>query len=85
MYIKYFACLFASFIFISTASVAAHECVAPEDAAEKENPVTADQDSVSRGQEMFLNNCTSCHGGDARGMSADAAGLSKASPNLVKR
>ena len=72
-------------LLLSATSAIAHGWVAPEEAAQKKNPVNADQASVTRGRELFMNNCAYCHSGDGRGMEAAEAGLSKAPPDLIKR
>ncbi len=82
---KLFPILAAGILFVSAGPLAAHEWMAPEEAAGIDNPVTADQASITKGKALFMNNCASCHGPDARGMSAEEAGLSKAPSNLVKR
>lgn len=41
--------------------------MAPEDAAKRPNPVTADRASRQRGRKLFAANCASCHGRAARG------------------
>ena len=44
-----------------------------------------DEMSIIRGQPLFMDNCSSCHGVDAKGIEAKEIGLSKAPPNLLKR
>ena len=63
----------------------AHEWMAPEEAAKQKNPIAAAPSSVAKGKELFLNNCAYCHGENARGMSAEEAGLDTDTPDLKKR
>ncbi len=62
-----------------------HEWMAPQEAARRNNPITADSASVAKGKEIFSNDCAYCHGEDARGMSREEAGLNSNTPDLVKR
>ncbi len=39
----------------------------PKDAAARINPVKSDQASLDRGKQVFMSNCTSCHGATAKG------------------
>ena len=41
--------------------------MAPNDAAKLVNPVAKDADSIKRGRTLYLENCASCHGKEARG------------------
>jgi mono/diheme cytochrome c family protein len=63
----------------------AHEWMAPKDASEIQNPIPADSASVTRGNELFINYCASCHGNKAQGLTAQEAGLKGNPPNLPKR
>lgn len=42
--------------------MARHHAVIPGDYAEQSNPVVADEESLARGQELYVANCASCHG-----------------------
>ena len=44
-------------------------------AAAAENPIPADDASVSRGRDVYLANCSSCHGIDGDGNGPAAAGM----------
>lgn len=59
--------------------------MAPEQEAHLENPVPAETSSVTRGREIFLQNCSACHGENAEGLDAQAVGLEKSPPNLKER
>lgn len=72
-------------ILVPATAVVAHEWMAPKDAADVENPITTDDESVARGKELFLDNCAACHGDKAKGLTADEAGLEKSTPNLPQR
>lgn len=43
--------------------------------ARSENPIPRDADSVALGRSIYLENCTTCHGEDARGDGPDAVGM----------
>ena len=59
--------------------------MAPENASHALNPVPADNNSVVRGKEHFLQNCSACHGENAEGLDAEIVGLEKNPPNLKER
>jgi mono/diheme cytochrome c family protein len=40
---------------------------APEHAAQRQNPLTAEDDIIGGGEKLFLRHCAECHGEDARG------------------
>jgi len=63
----------------------AHEWMAPKQAAERRNPVTADHVSLSKGKKLFLENCSSCHGDNGQGRKAGDVGLETNPPNLKGR
>ena len=56
--------------------------MAPEQKAHMENPFPADSNSIERGKEIFLQNCSACHGENAEGLDSEAVGLKKNPPNL---
>ena len=56
--------------------------MAPEQDAHLENPVPAEINSIARGKEIFLQNCSACHGENAEGLDAQVVGLEKKPPNL---
>jgi len=57
---------------------------APPEAAKRANPIPRDQESISRGKELFKTHCTVCHGSKGRGDGPAAAMLNPKPPNLVK-
>lgn len=63
----------------------AHSWMAPADEAKKNNPIASSKDSIANGKVIFDNKCIYCHGNGAKGSSKNATGLSKDTPNLVKR
>lgn len=62
----------------------AHEWKAPEEAAELRNPMSVSEVTITTGEALYRQHCNYCHGDDMRGMTAEAAGLSKAAPDLIK-
>lgn len=72
-------------VLIWAAPTAAHEWMAPRDAAAVANPIAADAQSTARGEELFLDYCAACHGRDGGGLPAQKAGLKKDTPNLPQR
>lgn len=72
--------------FFSIVSVTfAHEWMAPKDAAEIQNPINLSEQTVSRGRDLFIENCAVCHGDKGEGLSAKETGLKKDTPNLTMR
>ena len=65
-------------------TAAAHEWEAPEEAAELSNPMTVSETTVTTGKTLYRQHCNYCHGDDMRGMTAEAAGLSKVAPDLIR-
>jgi len=63
---------------------AAHEWKAPEEAAALRNPAAVSEVNITAGRKLYRQHCNYCHGDDMRGMTAEAAGLSKAAPDLIK-
>ena len=57
--------------------------MAPEDAAKRPNPVTADRASRQRGRKLFAANCASCHGASARGDGPAGAALNPRPADLT--
>lgn len=51
--------------------------VAPDRAARKENPVSADAASLAKGKELFVMGCVPCHGATGKGDGSAAAGLER--------
>jgi mono/diheme cytochrome c family protein len=62
----------------------AHEWKAPEEAAKLRTPLAVNEATVTAGESLYRQHCTSCHGDDRRGMTAEAANLSTAAPDLIK-
>jgi len=62
----------------------AHEWKAPKEAAELRNPMSVDEVTIAAGKTLYRQHCGYCHGDDMRGMTAEAAGISKAAPDLIK-
>lgn len=63
----------------------AHSWMAPAEEASKKNPVTGSAKSVERGRAIYQNQCEYCHGDGAKGLSKMETGLTKNTPNLLKR
>lgn len=78
----FFGAILASSLSMTT--VFAHEWMAPDQAAERNNPIAATSESVTQGQELFVVNCAYCHGENGRGMTAEQAGLAESTPDLRK-
>lgn len=78
-----FAAFSASSLIVT--AVFAHEWMAPNQAAERNNPIAATPESVAKGRELFVTTCAYCHGENGRGMTAEQAGLAKNPPDLRKR
>ncbi len=55
----------------------------PKDAAARKNPVLSDQSSINRGKELYMANCTDCHGASAKGDGLLAASLTPKPTNLT--
>lgn len=63
----------------------AHGWKAPLDASGVKNPISFTEMSQQNGKEIFLDNCSSCHGYDTKGLSKEKTGLRMDTPNLIKR
>ena len=63
----------------------AHEWMAPENAANVENPIELNEVSAEKGRNIYAENCAACHGENAEGLDAVEIGLEMGSPNLKKR
>lgn len=57
---------------------------APESDAQKENPVRASKDAITRGKELYLDRCADCHGKKGRGDGPGAADLECHPPDFSK-
>ena len=55
----------------------------PEAAAARINPVKSDQASLDRGKQVFMKNCTSCHGAKAKGDGPVGANLNPKPTDLT--
>ncbi len=72
-------------VFVSAVPVLAEEeWEAPAAAAARKNPVDADAASIQRGKALFMENCTACHGSDAKGDGPVAPNLTPPPANLVE-
>ena len=72
-------------LILFTENVLAHSWMAPKDAAERQNPTPLNDVSVSRGKEIYLENCAYCHGDTIKGLSSSTTGLQKDTPDLIQR
>lgn len=54
----------------------------PDDAAARENPISADAASITRGAELFQTTCAVCHGPEGQGDGPGAAALNPKPANL---
>ena len=70
--------LFSSLLF-------AHGWKAPKDAAKIINPIPFTKMSQNLGEEIYIDNCSSCHGDNALGLEKKDTGLLMSTPNLIKR
>ena len=65
--------------------VTAHEWKAPQEAAEMRNPLPVNEVNISAGETLYRQHCSSCHGEDMLGMTAEGTGVSMmAAPDLIK-
>ena len=65
-------------------SLLAHRWMAPKEAAQKQNPISLNQVSISGGKEIYSKNCANCHGDKATGLSSESTRLQKDTPNLIQ-
>lgn len=75
-------------IFTSLATctyVMAHGWMAPNQYSDMKNPIVQGADSIDRGEEVFVDNCSACHGVNGKGLTAEETNLDKSTPNLLKR
>jgi mono/diheme cytochrome c family protein len=63
----------------------AHNWIAPKNEANTQNPIPQSQNSVNEGEKLFNNLCSYCHGKQAKGLDTSKTGLTKKTPNLLKR
>lgn len=66
-------------------TAAAHNWMAPADAARRKNPVKFERQSVRRGFAAFQKNCATCHGKQGRGDGPEARFLETPPPDLLQR
>ena len=78
-----FAAILTSLLTVT--AVVAHEWLAPDQAAERNNPIAATPESVAQGQEFFVTTCAYCHGENGQGMAGEEAGLATSPPDLRER
>lgn len=74
-----------SLLLLHTYKVHAHNWMAPENDAKKENPIKINEISINNGKKLFENFCSSCHGPKANGISKEITGLNMDTPNLPTR
>lgn len=72
-------------IAFSFTAVIAHEWMAPEKAAQRQNPIDRSAESIVSGKDIFSELCARCHGNNLEGMAAKKIGIKKDSPDLKKR
>jgi mono/diheme cytochrome c family protein len=65
--------------------IIAHSWKAPNEAAERHNPVPKDQDSIERGNALYQKFCVTCHGKSGQGDGPLANNLKPKPANLVNR
>jgi len=63
----------------------AHVWNAPEEAAQRPNPVPRDTAAIERGQKLFEQFCANCHGKNGQGDGPLAAALNPRPANLAER
>ena len=63
----------------------AHEWNAPEEAAQRSNPVPNDEVAIERGQKLYEQFCANCHGKNGQGDGPLAAALNPKPSNLAVR
>ena len=63
----------------------AHEWNAPEEAAQRPNPVPKDATAIERGQKLYEQSCAHCHGTNGQGDGPLAAALNPKPSNLAAR
>ena len=83
--LNWFMIVWVLFLSLYVFESRAHDWMAPPEAAKKNNPVAASQDSVDRGKDVYLMSCASCHGEKLEGLEAEAVGLATNTPDLKKR
>ena len=80
----YFSALCISPVFYCS-DLQAHSWEAPREEAQQRNPLESDTASINIGKEIFLQNCSECHGNNAEGLKSAQTGLAKDTGNLPKR
>ena len=63
-------------------ATASNGWMAPQEEADRPNPVKADAASIERGKGLFMEYCTTCHGEEGRGDGPVAARLPVETPDL---
>jgi mono/diheme cytochrome c family protein len=62
-----------------------HDWNAPEEAAQRQNPVPKDSAAIERGQKLYQQFCANCHGKTGQGDGPLAAALKPKPANLAER
>jgi mono/diheme cytochrome c family protein len=73
--------LFPAKLFSSDAGKG-NEWKAPERAAKKKNPISADESSIAAGKVVYIKECLSCHGATGKGNGPAAKDLEKSPGDL---
>jgi mono/diheme cytochrome c family protein len=60
-----------------------HHWAAPPEERNRSNPIPLSEDSVLFGQNLYLQNCTDCHGSKADGLGPDAENMEPKPSNLA--
>ena len=72
-------------IVLIPAALLAHEWNAPEEAAQRPNPVPEDAAAIERGQKLYEQSCAHCHGTNGQSDGPLAAALNPKPADLAAR